>query len=64
MLQADGPARWVPDFWVGDADGTASRADALGGAQLAAFDTPMSRTAVLADPFGATFTVTQTRLGH
>ena len=64
MLEADGPARWLPDFWVADADGTASRADALGGAHLAAFDTPMSRTAVLADRFGASFTVTQMRLGR
>jgi predicted enzyme related to lactoylglutathione lyase len=65
MSGADGPGRWIPDFWVSDADGTAARAGALGGAQLAApFDTPMSRTAVLADPFGAAFSVTQMRLGH
>jgi uncharacterized protein len=65
MTTADGPARWTPDFWVGDADATAARAGELGGAQVAGpFDTPMSRTNVLADPFGATFTVTQMRLGR
>ena len=65
MSPADGPARWIPDFWVSDADGTAARAGELGGAQLAGpFDTPMSRTALLADPFGAAFTVTQMRLGR
>jgi len=63
MSRTDGPARWIPDFWVADADGTAARAEALGGAQLAEpSDTPMSRTAALADRFGAAFTVTQMRL--
>ena len=60
MMAADGPARWSVDFWVCDADGIAARATQLGGAVLAApSDTPMSRTAVLADPSGAAFTVTQ-----
>jgi predicted enzyme related to lactoylglutathione lyase len=64
MLKAEGPARWTVDFWVSDADATAQRATALGGAQLSpAFETAMSRTAVLADPAGAAFTVTQMRLG-
>jgi hypothetical protein len=63
MMSADGPARWGVDFWVTDADGTAARADELGGAVRAApFDTPMSRTAVLADPSGAAFSVTQMRV--
>src|SRR4051794_37886078 len=60
MMPADGPARWSVDFWVSDADGVTARAQALGGAVLAApSDTPMSRTAVLADPAGAPFSVTQ-----
>jgi predicted enzyme related to lactoylglutathione lyase len=64
MLKAEGPARWTVDFWVSDADATAARATALGGAQLSPpFETPISRTAVLADPAGAAFTVTQMRLG-
>ena len=64
MLPADGPARWSVDFWVSDADGIAARAAELGGTVLAEpFDTPMSRTVVLADRFGAPFSVTQMRLG-
>jgi uncharacterized protein len=60
MGRAEGPARWTPDFWVRDADGLAEKAQALGGATVAGpFDTPMSRQAVLADPFGATFTITR-----
>ena len=63
MAKADGPARWIPDFWVADADAVAARAAELGGRQLSEpIDTPMSRTAMLADRFGATFTVTQMRL--
>ena len=63
MAAADGPARWSVDFWVPDADGIAARAGELGGDVLAApSDTPMSRTAVLADPSGAAFSVTQMRL--
>src|SRR4051794_836428 len=59
----NGPARWTPDFWVRDADALAAKAGELGGAAVAGpFDTPMSRQAVLADPFGATFTVT--RMNH
>jgi hypothetical protein len=62
MTAAEGPARWSVDFWVSDADGTAARAGELGGAVLGdPFDTPMSRTAVLADPSGAAFSVTQMR---
>jgi predicted enzyme related to lactoylglutathione lyase len=63
MGRDDGPARWTPDFWVRDADGLAEKAQTLGGATVAGpYDTPMSRAAVLADPFGATFTITQMNL--
>jgi predicted enzyme related to lactoylglutathione lyase len=64
MAPAGDSARWSVDFWVSDADGTAARAAELGGAVLAPpSDTPMSRTAVLADPSGAAFSVTQMRFG-
>jgi uncharacterized protein len=60
MAAGDGPARWSVDFWVADVDDFAARAGELGGAVLAPpSDTPMRRTAVLADPAGAAFTVTQ-----
>ena len=45
---------------VDDADGTAERAVALGGAVVVApHDRPMFRGAVLADPVGATFSISQ-----
>ena len=56
----DGPARWVVTFGVADADATASRTAELGGTVLAEpFDVPYSRMAVVRDPDGATFTISQ-----
>ncbi len=53
-------ARWHVDFWVDDADGTAERSLALGGEVVAApHEVPMFRQAVLADPLGATFSISQ-----
>jgi predicted enzyme related to lactoylglutathione lyase len=52
------PSGWVVNFWVPDADATASAAADLGGTVLAGpFDTAFSRDAVIADPAGAVFTV-------
>lgn len=57
---ADAPAQWGVDFWVRDADATAEHADRLGGQVVVApHDTPGFRTAVLADPEGATFSISQ-----
>ena len=57
---SDGPPRWSVDFWVADADGAAGRAAALGGEVLAGpYDVPGFRQAALADPHGATLTVSQ-----
>ena len=54
------PARWSPDFWIADADPAAERATELGGSVLAGpFDQPPFRTAVLADPGGAAFSISQ-----
>jgi uncharacterized protein len=60
------PARWTPDFWVDDADATAEVALARGGHVLTE---PLAvgahlRTAVLADPSGARFTVSQRIAGE
>ncbi len=53
-------ARWDVDFWIADADAAAGRASALGGSVVAApHDMPPFRRAVLADPEGATFSVSQ-----
>jgi hypothetical protein len=54
------PPQWSVDFWVQDADGTAENAAALGGSVvLPPHDIPGFRRAVLADPHGATFSVSQ-----
>jgi uncharacterized protein len=58
----DVPPHWSIDFWVKDADATAKRAAELGGAVIVEpFDVPGigMRQAVLADPQGATFSITR-----
>ena len=47
------------DFWVDDVDAAAERADELGGTVIAPLDDPVGRTAVLADPQGAVFSVSR-----
>jgi predicted enzyme related to lactoylglutathione lyase len=60
MMQDDAPPHWSVDFWVDDADATAAAAEQLGGAVVVPpYDSPGFREAVLADPQGAAFTVTQ-----
>jgi predicted enzyme related to lactoylglutathione lyase len=55
-----GKPYWSVDFWVRDADSTAEQAAKLGGKILVApHDSPGFRSAVLADPQGATFSVSQ-----
>jgi predicted enzyme related to lactoylglutathione lyase len=52
------PAQWTANFWVHDVDAAAAKAAELGGSALVApFDTPIARTAVLADPHGASFSI-------
>jgi predicted enzyme related to lactoylglutathione lyase len=59
MATDDGPARWSVDFWVADADELAARAPGLGGSVVVPpFDSIPTRQAVVADPFGAVFSVT------
>lgn len=59
MAKDEGPARWSVDFWVDDADARAGRAPELGGSVVVPpFDSVPTRQAVLADPFGAVFSVT------
>ena len=51
-------AQWGVNFWERDVDATAAKAAELGGTVVSGpFDTPMARMAVIADPQGATFTV-------
>ena len=57
-MRDDGGPRWTVNLWDHDVDATAARAVELGGRALVApFDTPMTRTAVLTDPYGAAFTI-------
>ncbi len=54
---------WSVDFWVAGADGAAECAAALGGQVIAPpFDIPGFRSAVLADPAGAVFSVSELRM--
>ena len=54
------PAHWRADFWIADADAAAARATQLGGSIIAdPEDAGPFREAVLADPAGATFSVSQ-----
>jgi uncharacterized protein len=56
----DGPARWGVDFWVDDVDAATDGAQAAGGrAVVAPFDIPIGRTAVLAEPAGAVFSISR-----
>ena len=58
--QPDVPAHWGVTFGVDDADATAAKARELGGEVVAGpFDAPWTRTAVIRDPQGATFTASQ-----
>jgi hypothetical protein len=59
-----GPSHWSIDFWVEDADAVLEKATALGGAVIAGpFDTPAFRSAVVSDPQGAAFSVSQLTMG-
>jgi len=54
------PPHWNVNFWVADTDATAAKAAQHGGSVLfAPFDTPGFRNAVLADPQGAAFSISQ-----
>jgi predicted enzyme related to lactoylglutathione lyase len=58
--QPDTPAHWSVTFAVEDADATVARAGELGGRVVVApFDAPWVRSAVIADPQGATFIASQ-----
>jgi predicted enzyme related to lactoylglutathione lyase len=53
---------WSVDFWVADADATAEQAARLGGIVVVPpHDTPGFRNAVLADPSGAVFSISELR---
>jgi predicted enzyme related to lactoylglutathione lyase len=53
-------AQWDVNFWVNDADETATRAEELAGRIVVPpFDTAISRDAVISDAQGAIFSVSE-----
>jgi len=57
--------RWDVDFWIDGVDAAAERAAAGGGTVIVApFDLGQFRTAVLADPAGAVFSISQLMIEH
>ena len=64
QFRAEVPPHWSVNFWHADADGAAAKAAELGGRVLIEpHDTPGFRETVLADPAGATFSVSQLKAG-
>ena len=52
--------RWLVDFWVDDLDAAVARSEQAGGTTVAApYDAPPGRSAVLGDPAGVTFSISQ-----
>jgi predicted enzyme related to lactoylglutathione lyase len=66
MLAENGAeSQWGVDFWIADADAAAAKMAELGGTVLAApADVPGFRRAMLADPAGAAFSVSQLQYGE
>jgi uncharacterized protein len=59
MVEGD-PPRWQAGFWISDADRAAVRAEELGGRVVKPVTSgPVGKEAVLADPGGAEFAITQ-----
>jgi predicted enzyme related to lactoylglutathione lyase len=55
-------ARWVVDFWVEDLDAAVARSEQNGGTTVAPpYEAPPGRSAVLADPAGVTFSISQVK---
>jgi predicted enzyme related to lactoylglutathione lyase len=62
IANGEGPARWSVDFWIADVDEAAAKSTELGGRTLTPpYNVPAAgmRQAVLADPAGAVFSITQ-----
>jgi uncharacterized protein len=58
-------SRWALDFWIADTDSAVATAEGKGGSVVVPpHDNPAFRTAILADPNGAMFSVSQLRAGN
>jgi uncharacterized protein len=63
LFPDDMPSHWAVDFWIADADAAAATAAGNGGTVIAApHEAPPFRRAVIADPGGASFSVSQLQL--
>ena len=63
MVEMPGEATWRPDFWVVDAEAAAAEADRRGGSVVQApQESPVGKSAVLADPAGAVFSISQLKM--
>ncbi len=54
--EPSGPAAWVPDFWIDDLDTALTK---VGAVHVGPMDNPPFRTAIVSDPAGATFSLSQ-----
>ena len=60
LFPDDTPSHWAIDFWIADANAAAETAAANGGTVIAApHEAPPFRRAIIADPAGASFSVSQ-----
>ena len=63
-LPDEAPSHWGVDFWIADTDAAVAKARELGGKVVnPPTDSPGFRSAVLADPQGAVFTISQLLVG-
>lgn len=64
QISAGTPPHWAVDFWIEDAEAAAAKTPEFGGAVLVPpHDMPPFRRAVIADPGGAAFSVSQLVIG-
>jgi uncharacterized protein len=63
-LPDEAPSHWGVDFWIADTDAAVAKATELGGEVVnPPTESPGFRSAVLADPQGAVFTISQLLVG-
>jgi uncharacterized protein len=67
MFPGDDAAHWRPDFWIADVDGAAATVDERGGRVVEPpeeFQGAPFKSAVVADPYGAGFSLSQLLTGR
>lgn len=56
MIRREGPVAWVPDFWLKDLDAALAKVPTV---HAGPFEQPPGRTAVVADPEGTVFSLSE-----